>query len=361
MNDHRPEIESIIDLATDDLAPEEADRLERSLNPEALAELASQRAARQALERLHPPPGLSDDEQRRLRMAVRSELRLERSTRRAGRRRPRARSPIARAFPALAAFAALIVVVAIAVTSGDRLEFGQNDSLEAPATTFAAATTRVAMETETVAEAAAAEAEYSTTETTVLPETPAAEAEAEAAFAEAAAEAEAEAEADAAEAMAALDATESEDEPGTGKMEVEAGELPEATDTTNVSPSDRSSWPPILFEVSSSSPREAVRLISAVISDGLATPLPVHDFVEQPTAPVLLCFESAASIAEPEGAVYFLAGGLVDGEDAEAYLLVDDPISDDAFVFPERIDSQDILLYSLPDCTLILLPDDEAG
>lgn len=331
MNDNCPEIESIIDLATDDLAPEEADRLERSLNPEALAELASQRAARQALERLHPPPGLSGDEQRRLRMAVRSELRLERSIRRAGRRRPRARSPIARAFPALAAFAVLIVVVAIAVTSGDRLEFGQDDSLEAPATTFAAATTRVAMETETVAEAAAAEAE--------------------AAFAEAASAA----------AMAALDATESEDELGTGKTEVEAGELPEVTDTTNVSPSDRSSRPPILFEVSSSSPREAARRISAVISEGLATPLPVHDFVEQPTAPVLLCFESAASIAEPEGAVYFLAGGLVDGEDAEAYLLVDDPISDDAFVFPERIDSQDILLYSLPDCTLILLPDDEAG
>lgn len=360
MNDNRPEIESIIDLSTDDLAPEEADRLERSLNPEALAELASQRAARQALERLHPPPGLSDDEQRRLRMAVRSELRLERSNRRAGRRRPRARSPIARAFPALGAFAALILVVAIAVTSGDRLEFGQDDSLEAPATT-SAATTRVAMETETVAEAEAAAAaeEYSTTETTGVPETDAltqAEAEAEAEAAAAAAEA-----ASAETAMAALDATESEDELGTGKVEVEAGELPEVTDTTNVSPSDRSSWPPILFEASSSSPREAVRRISAVISDGLATPLPVHDFVEQPTAPVLLCFESAASIAEREGAVYFLAGGLVDGGDAEAYLLVDDPISDDAFVFPERIDSQDILLYSLPDCTLILLPDDEAG
>ncbi len=359
MNDNRPEIESIIDLATDDLAPEEADRLERSLNPEALAELASQRAARQALERLHPPPGLSGDEQRRLRMAVRSELRLERSIRRAGRRRPRARSPIARAFPALAAFAVLIVVVAIAVTSGDRLEFGQDDSFEAPATTFAAATTRVAMETETVAEAAAAAEEYSTTETTGLPETEA--------LTQAAAEAEAEAKADeaaamaSAEAMAALDATDSEDELGTEEVEVEAGELPEITDTTTVSPSDRSSRPPILFEVSSSSPREAARRISAVISEGLATPLPVHDFVEQPTAPVLLCFESAASIAEPEGAVYFLAGGLVDGEDAEAYLLVDDPISDDAFVFPERIDSQDILLYSLPDCTLILLPDDEAG
>ncbi len=360
MNDNRPESESIIDLATDDLAPEEADRLERSLDPEALAELASQRATRQALERLQPQPGLSDDERRRLRMAVRSELRLERSARRAGRRRPRrARSPIARAFPALATFAALIVVVAIAVTSGDRLEFEQDDSPEAPATTFAAATTRLAMETETVAEAEAAAKEYSTTETTGLPETQAltqaAEAEAEAAAAEAAA-----AEADRA-AMAVADTAEPEDELDTGKVEVETGELPEVTDTTAAIASDPSVWPPILFDVSSSSPREAVRRISAVISEGLATPIPVHAFVEHPTAPVLLCFESAASIADPEGAVYFLAGGLVDGEDAEAYLMVEDPISDGAFIFPERVDPDDILLYSLPDCTLILLPEGEAG
>ncbi|MCY4371268.1 MAG: hypothetical protein OXF41_18015 [bacterium] len=332
MSEHHPDMDLIMALAAGDLPPDEAARAEAGLDAEARAELAAQRAALEALEAL-PRPTLSTTERQGLRYAVRTQIGLETSSSRARRRRP-ARSPLARALPALATFASLVVVLAIALNFGDG--FGnEQEPFFAPeaeaATTTAAAATTMAAVAETVPPAAA----------TV---TPAVELEA------------------------------MMEEPAHDADEIvaeEAAPLPEVTTTTTAAASIESTgttaapattaittsttaaadMPPIAFDFAADRPSDAVAAISEVLADGSMVAFPVSDLVEQAVSQGLACGAAAASGSEPDDTVYFMAYGLVDGGESEIYLiLVNGAGGEEDAGLAAGIESGDLLLFSHPDC-----------
>lgn len=327
MSEHHPDMDLIMALAAGELPPEEATRAEAGLDAEARAELAAQRAALEALEGL-PRPTLSIGEQRRIRTAVRTELRLGSTPPRVARRRP-ARSPLARALPVLAAFASVIVVLAVALDFGDGSESEpeQAPTFAAPAAT-AAATTAAPATTRVVTETTASAAATTTT----------AAAEAEAMMEEAA---------DAADEVAA--------EAEAMMVEAEAAAGVESTDrtaattaaTSTTAPSD---LPRPAFDVSIVLPDDAVRLISVAIAEGPAMPFPVSDLAVRAVTQGLVCGEIAVSGSEPDDTVYFMAYGLVDGEEAEAYLIRQGEVSDVDPGAATGIEPDDLLLLTRPDC-----------
>ncbi len=346
MNDHPPDLEAIIDLTTGDLPPEEAERLERSLDSQARAELATQRAARKALESLPSPDHLSDTERRRLRTVVEQRLRLDGPAHRGRVRRRRSRLS-ARAFPAMAAFAALVLVVAVALRSGNRFG-GDEEAFESPAT-FAVQTTRLADATTMAAMAADAAAADATDDApgTVVETEPVTERADDAVTSTTVAATRIVTEADLAAAQQEEAAT--------------VEESAETTDTTAVEVSILPYTPPTLFDISSADQLEALGRILQAVSEGETNPAPLHELMERSPPPELICRDSAASTAGPDVVVYFLARGVLGGAETEAYLLVEDTIAAEDIDILEGINLYGILLFSAPDCELIRLPGSDPG
>ena len=343
MSEHHPDMDLIMALAAGDLPPEEAARAEAGLDAEARAELAAQRAALEALEGL-PRPTLSSGEQQRLRAAVRTELRLDTTPIRVARRR-RTRSPLARALPALAAFASLIVVLAVALDFGVESESEPAASFEAPATTAAATTGAPAVNmvvTETTAAAAeAAEEEEATAEQLLV----AAE-ETEVVMEEAAA---------AVDEVAAEEAAPMRDEATTTTVgdASQSAAATAAPATTTTSTTVQPDAPSLAFDFSTARPADAVGLISGAIAEGSEVPFPVSDLAGRAVSQGLACGEIAASGSGPDDTVYFMAYGLVDGEDAEAYLILENGAGDADPGPAAGIEPGDLLLLTRPDCEAI--------
>lgn len=334
MNENRPDPELIAALTAGDLPPEEAARAEASLDPEARAELAVQRSARQALEGL-PSPRLSAAEQQRLRRRVRNELRLEAPASRSPERSRRTGFPRSGALPVLTAFASLVVVLAIALNTADRGEFESAPTTASDTDVFAPATTTAASAAATTT-TARSQAQAAVV-TSMVTQTEIVEAEADAmAAAEEAVE-----EVTMLVVTSMVDTVEIEITEDQASTTAAAGAL-ESSDTTALPAGTESG----LFDFSTAGPSEAVRLISEAVAEGSSTAFPVSELVDRAGSEGMACGETAASASAPDGVVYFMARGFVDGEDAEAYLLVEGRPIDLA----AGIEPGDVLLFSLPDC-----------
>lgn len=325
MSEHHPDMDLIMALAAGDLPPDEAARIETGLDAEARAELAAQRTALEALALL-PRPSLSADEQALLRTVVRAELYLERPPRPVTPRRRRpARSPLVRALPALAAFASLIVVLAIALDFGvgDDDALGSAPAFDAPAVTTAAPATAAMPET-TAAPAP---------QTTVIVATSEAAYELEAA----------QLSADEAKAMM----EEAEEAMVEATTTTGAALAIESTDTTAARATTGGAS--IAFQLSASRAADFVTLVSEAIAEGFADTFPTSELVERAAWQGLACGDVAASEAGPDGTVYFMAYGLVDGEEAEVYFIVRDEQVEEAPAL-DALEPEDIRLFSRPGC-----------
>ena len=291
MSEHHPDMDLIMALAGGELAPDEAARVESQLDPEARAELATQRAALAGLEELRRPV-MTADESRRLHAAVREALDLEPDRPRATAPQPRRRQWFARLLPALAAAASLVAVIAIAVNLADRPLADQEASDAAapvpPATTAAAATTTTASRDEAPAMAAAAAEEAMAEEADILAdETPSTE-EAEAAMEEAefaAEEAEFAAE-DAADSYAAVAAT--------GAPTTLA-----VTDTTESLIAEGDLPADLGFAFSTRRLDDALRFTDAVVAERGEAPFPLVELADRAAAEGLVCWAQVTDAVDP--------------------------------------------------------------
>lgn len=324
MSEQGFDFDLIMALAAEELPPEEAAELEAGLDGAARRELASQRAARQALGRLEQP-ALSDWERRRLRAGVRAELGAAGGRGAAPRYRQR-KVRWTRALPALAAAAALVVVVGVvrnggrqtqATTALDAQASPAAPAPPAPATTAAALTTTTAAAptttiylTTTAAAAAGARLETEA-------------ASAELAEASAAMEAVSEAQADASAAEPLLE---------------EGGEAAAAAPS---GPADAPSALPEAFDLSSEELIELAgdsNLLAGFLDDraGGAAPFPASELEARAGQAGLACWEAVE--APDGGRVLFMGAGLIDGSEGEAY-------------FIEEEGAAEVHLFDAPDCT----------
>lgn len=342
MAEHHPDMDLIMALAVGDLPPEEAERLESQLEPEARAELDAQRAALAMLGELRRP-AMSPDESRRLRSAVRQELGLDSGHVHPARSRRRPSQWFARALPALAAAASLVAVIAIAVN----LTGGPDSEDEAAATTAAAAATTTASAAETAPATAApttmaatyAVADVAVEEEPMLEEAPAeadmladvAVEEAEAAMAEEEAFAEEEA-VDHAPTTTTVVTTRATDAIG-------------VTDTTEPFAADGE--PDLAFAFSTDRRDDALLFTDAVIAEGGEPPVPVAELAGRAATDGLVCWEYVTAAAGPDDTLSFFGYGLVDGEEGEAYRIEPGPSRS------QEGDDQEaavILLFVYPEC-----------
>ena len=332
MTEHHPDMDLIMALAGGELPPEEAARLESQLQPEARAELDTQRAALAMLDEL-PRPAMSPDESRRLRSAVRRELSLDPGQVHTARSQRRPRHRFARALPALAAAASLVAVIAIAVN----LTGGGLDENEAAATTAAAqAAPATAAPATTAAAYTAADVEEATT--AAMEEEPMLE--------EAPAEADMLADAAVEEAEAFAEEEAVEHAPTTtSAVTTRAMDAIGVTDTTE--PSAAGSEPDLAFAFSTDRPDDALLFTDAVIAEGGEPAVPMAELAGRATEEGLVCWEYVASAAGPDDSVSFFGYGLVDGEEGEAYRIEPGPArSQDG----NDEEAAVILLFVYPDC-----------
>ena len=339
MSEHHPDMDLIMALAGGELAPEEAARIESQLDPEARAELATQRAALAGLEELRRPV-MTADESRRLHAAVREALDLEPDRPRAIAPQPRRRQWFARLLPALAAAASLVAVIAIAVNLVDRPLADQEAATMPPATTAAAATTTTASRDEAPAMAAAAAEEAMPEEADLLadetPTTAAAAAAMEAAeFAAEEAEFAAE---EAADSTAATTST---------VVSTGAPTTLAVTDTTEslIAEGDLPSDPAFAF--STNRRDDALRFTDAVVVERGEAPFPLVELADRAAAEGLVCWAQVTDAVEPGGYVSFMGYGLIDGEEGEAYrVALGPPDSQQAADEADPV----ILLFAYPEC-----------
>ena len=337
MSEHHPDMDLIMALAGGELAPEEAARIESQLDPEARAELATQRAALAGLEELRRPD-MTTDESLRLRAAVREALHLERDRPYETVSRPGRRHWLARGLPALAAAASLVAVIAIAVNLADR-PLDEQEAFEAaatmaPATTVAAATTAAAARDEAPTTAAMLE------ENVVAAE----EAMAEEEVAEEAADMVADVEAATAEAEAAM----AREAPAEAPTTTAATTPPvEVTDTTEALSAEDDLAADLGFTFSTDRPDDALRFTDMVIAERGDAAFPLTELEDRATAQGLICWAHVTDAADPGDEVSYMGYGLIDGQEGEVYR-----------VAPVRADSQEaadeadpvILLFGYPDC-----------
>ena len=339
MSEHHPDIDLIMALAAGLVAPDEAARLEETLDDEARLELAAQRIALQALSQL-PRPAMASEESSRMRAAVRAELGLEVVDRAEPlRRRQRPGAWFARRLPSLVVVASLVAVIGIALTltGDDRAdEEPPFAAVDAPTTT---ATTEGAAPAETSAPAATAVAASVVTESATEPLDAAAGlalAEAEEAMA---------AEAPADEVQLVEESAEFEG--------VVVTDTPAAATTTTTSTDTSLDDPPVLvrfaFDFSTDRPEEVHGLTSAAFAVEEGYPFPVSQLAEMAARAGLVCWESAAGAVDPDGQVFFMAHGLIDGNEGEVYRIEeagadegDAPVDED---YPGVVH-----LFAYPDC-----------
>lgn len=284
MDRRERDMDLIMALAAGDLPPGEAARLERSLDADARKELAAQRAARDALAQL-TRPAMSDEERRRMRVAVAAELRVEtRSLDAPTSPPPRRWWRRLGALGAVTAVASLVAVIAISVNLVD--VFDEADSELAPSVS---PTTAVAPATlEVTAEAAPATTAAATT-TTLDEEALRAEAE-----------------------MAAASAQMADSE-----MAAEEAALGSATSTTVRPP--RKEDEAHAFNLATEPTEEMVSFLEA-LSTRSGEPFSVSELAERAAAEAFECWQAVVDTADPATAVSLMARGLVDGSEAEVYV-----------------------------------------
>ena len=319
MDRRERDMDLILELAGGDLPPAEAAEAEQSLDTEARGELAAQRTAREALARLARPT-MSEAERRRLRAAVAAELRLE-----AGSGREPAPPPRRRwwrrpgSLGALTAVASLVAVVAISLSLAGNFPFAGSDDEAAftAAPTTAAATTVVALAEAAPTTAAAAEqaiAEATTTAAITAAPAPTTTDEKALALAEEPLEV-AEMATDEAAALA---------EPDTVAEHDRDPAAPEA---------------PPAFDVATDRPDEMARSLDA-IAEERGDPFPLSQLVELATGEGLECPQTLVDETEPDAVVLVMARGLVDGAEAELYVVQSSDPDHDPIV----------AVFILPDC-----------
>lgn len=332
MSDERTPIERIMDLLHGDLTEHEAARLEATLDTGGRRELADQAKVKEALAEL-PGPMLSDDERRRLRTAVKAELRIEEETgrdRSAARRRP---SWLVRVLPSAAAAATVVAVIAVAVNL-----VGDGDSRPDPAPTDIESA---------VAEPAATVVPVTTASSRTLGtaggapegepmagEAPPDEAAADHAEAPPAAEL---AEDSAVERAAAAAAEEAE----TALAAAEA-----AIEDTPAELSDQADR--VGFELASSRSEEARRIVGELAEMSETAPVPAAELADRAVAAELVCWQRPLESAGEEGVILWMARGLIDGAEGEGYLVLTDS--------GDQSGTEIVALYVYPDCRELVLP-----
>ena len=281
---------------------------------------------------------MSTDESSRLRAAVRAELHLEAIRRpETARREDRRRSWLTRALPSLAAAASLVVVIAVALNL-------TRDS-------YVSEETRVPREAETADQATSATLAPAPTayaaQTTIISATaaPTTVGSIEGESFEAAAD----------EAMldeGPMDEVQMMEEPpefgDVTDTTVSVTMVAAATATTALE-EELSASAGFAFDFSTDQPGQALRFTSAAFILGDENPFPVSQLPEKAARAGLVCWENAADAADPEDEVFFMAHGLIDGVEGEAYR-----IEEEAADAQERDSEEDdvgvIHLFAYPDC-----------
>ena len=310
MSERDFDFDLIMGLAAGDFPPDEAAEIEAGLDAAARRELASQRAALQSLGLLRQP-ALSATERRQLRSRVRAELGIAEAPE-AGRQPGRRKVRWARAFPALAAAAALVVVIGVARNDGREstpIATAQDD----------AAARAPAAPSEQSGEAATATQDAAVFATTTRPAMPTTTTMTTMTMTTAAMQS---ADMEAAEAMAAAEAPVEE----AGAEADQAAASPPATTTTAGGAGAGGSLP-ASFDLSSEELLELAddeELLASFLDEYTAgaPPFPVSELEERVGRAGLVCWEAAGSAAA--GRVLFAGAGLIDGSESEAYIFEED-------------------------------------
>lgn len=310
MSERDFDFDLIMGLAAGDFPPDEAAEIEAGLDAAARRELASQRAALQSLGLLRQP-ALSAPERRQLRSRVRAELGIAEASE-AGRQPGRRKVRWARAFPALAAAAALVVVIGVARNDGREstpIATAQDD----------AAARAPAAPSEQSGEAATATQDAAVFATTTRPAMPTTTTMTTMTMTTAAMQA---ADMEAAEAMAAAEAPVEE----AGAEADQAAASPPAT-TTTAGGAGAGGALPASFDLSVEELLELgndEELLASFLDEYTAgaPPFPVSELEERVGRAGLVCWEAAGSAAA--GRVLFAGAGLIDGSEGEAYIIEED-------------------------------------
>ena len=318
MSERDFDFDLIMGLAAGDFPPDEAAEIEAGLDAAARRELASQRAALQAFGLLRQP-ALSAPERRRLQAAVRAELGIAEAPE-AGRRPRRRKVRWARAFPALAAAAALVVVIGVARNEG------RDSAPTATATQdYAASVTRApTAPSEQSREAAAATQDDAVFATTTMQAAPTTTTMTTAAMQAA--------DMEAAEALAAAEEA--------GAEADQAADSPPAT-TAAAGGAGAGGALPASFDLSVEGLLELgnnEELLASFLDEYAAgaPPYPVSELEERAGRAGLVCWEAAE--AAGAGRVLFAGAGLIDGSEGEAYIIEEDGAAG-------------VRLFNAPDCT----------
>lgn len=330
MNERAFDFDLIMALAAGEIPPEEAAEMEAALDAASRRELASQRAALQALGGLEQPV-LDAGERRRLRAGVQAELGdvqteyLPRAAEgpRAARRYKRRKFRWTRALPALAAAAALVAAVGVTRNGGLRL---WEPPMDAQATSAAPAAPALTQLTTTTTAALAAAAPATATMAMREAEAAAAMAEAEAATA------------DMAEAMPAEESME-EALQAEAAREAAAGEAQadeETAEQTNMQDGEAAAGGgagalgPASFDFSSEELIELAddaELLAGFLDEnsGGAPPFPASELEARAGRAGLACWGGVE--AAEGGRVLFMGAGLIDGSEVEAYFTEEEGVT----------------------------------
>lgn len=341
MNERAFDFDLIMALAAGEIPPEEAAKMEAALDAASRRELASQRAALQALGGLEQPV-LDAGERRRLRAGVRAELGdvqteyLPRAAEgpRAARRYKRRKFRWTRALPALAAAAALVAAVGVTRNGGLRLWEPPMDAQATTAVPAAAPPLTQLTTTAAATRAADAAAAATTTMAMVEAEAAAAMAEAEAATADMAEAMPAEAieEALQAEAARAEAASEAQADEETAELDMQDGEAA-AGGAGGLGPASFDFSSEELIELA-----DDAELLAGFLDEnaGGGRPFPASELEARAGRAGLACWGGVE--AAEGGRVLFMGAGLIDGSEGEVY-------------FTEEEGAAAVHMFDAHDCT----------
>ena len=330
MSDERIPIDQLLDLVEGNLPEEEAARLEAMLDDADRRELAVQGAVRTVLGQL-PGPELSDHERRRLRAAVRAELRVEEADPAPSGGRQERRSWPARVIPSAAAAATVVAVIAVAINL-----VGGSDPVQEASTADAvpAVTSQAApVTTAAPAPAFAAEAPEDSADQAAMVEETAAEPAVEA-------------------EMAAAPAAEAEMMTDEALVEAQDAEMAAKAARTAADAAEAAALGPgyVAFEVVTDRPgetREALEMMEELAAISEMAPVPVTELADRAGQEGLVCWQEAAELAGASGVIAWMAPGLVDGVAGEAYLVAPGP--------DDRPADGVLALFVYPDCRAVAL------
>ncbi len=359
MTDERIPIDRLLDLVEGSLPDDEAARLEAALDDDARRELAVQAAVRTVLGQL-PGPELSDDERRRLRAAVRAELRVEDAPPEPSGGRQERRSWLARVLPSAAAAASVVAMIAVAINLVGGADSVQESSLTDGGAALAEQTADVVEVTAAPAPAPAAEAPEDAADPVALAEEAPMDRAADEAMAGAAMEADAAAELAGAEMMmeeasdAAAEATAAADLAESAMAEAAMADeaLAEAEESEAMAAEEARGLGPgyVAFEVVTDLPeetREMLEMMEELAAISEMAPVPVAGLAERAGEEDLVCWPEAADLAGASGVIIWMAPGLVDGVAGEAYLVAPGP--------DDQPGTGVLALFVYPDCRAVAL------